>query len=266
MAKLGVIFPPDLPPEQLRPVALAAEESGVAELWLWEDCFKESGIATAAAVLAWTQHLGVGIGLLPAPLRNVGLTAMELATLARLFPGRIRPGIGHGDQAWMGQVGARAQSPMTLLEEYATALRGLLHGQSMSTAGRYVQLDEVTLDWPPEVIPPVLVGGVGPRTLELAGRLGDGVILTEGTTADQLRDAVGHVQTGRAANDDGSPPEVVVFLSVPDRPSAGEVAKRVGEFVGAGATTVALLSVGDAKPPLADFTYFVGRDVQPLIR
>lgn len=266
MATLGVIFPPDLPPEQLRAVVLAAEESGVAELWLWEDCFKESGLATAAAVLAWTQRLRVGIGLLPVPLRNVGLTAMELATLARLFPGRLRPGIGHGMQEWMGQVGARAQSPMTLLQEYTTTLRELLRGQTMSMSGRYVQLDDVTLDWPPDVVPPLLVGGVGPRTLELAGRLGDGVILTGETTVDQLRDAVGHVRAGHDASGHDSAPEVVIFLPVADRPSAEEVAARVGEFVAAGATTVALLSVGDAAPPLADFTRFVGHEVQSLIR
>ncbi len=41
MVSLGVIFPPDLAPEQLRPVAMAAEESGLDELWLWEDCFAE---------------------------------------------------------------------------------------------------------------------------------------------------------------------------------------------------------------------------------
>ena len=47
----------------------------------------------------------MGIGLLPVPLRNVALTAMELATLERLFPGRLAPGIGHGVLDWMGQVG-----------------------------------------------------------------------------------------------------------------------------------------------------------------
>jgi alkanesulfonate monooxygenase SsuD/methylene tetrahydromethanopterin reductase-like flavin-dependent oxidoreductase (luciferase family) len=123
MVTLGVIFPPDLAPEQLRQVAMAAEESGLDELWLWEDCFAESGIATAAAVLAWTERLRVGIGLLPVPLRNVALTAMELATLARLFPGRLVPGVGHGVLDWMGQVGARASSPMTLLAEYVPAVR-----------------------------------------------------------------------------------------------------------------------------------------------
>lgn len=266
MASLGVIFPPDRPPEELREVALAAEESGLAELWLWEDCFKESGIAPAAAVLAWTERLRVGIGLLPVPLRNVSLTAMELATLARLFPGRLRPGVGHGVLDWMAQVGARAQSPMTLLQEYVVALRELLHGQAVSSSGRYVRLDEVRLDWPPTDAPPLLVGAVGPRTLELAGRIGDGVILTGETTLDKLRDAVAQVQVGRDAGRHKSAAEVVVFVTVTDQPAAAEVAEKVGEYVAAGATTVALLSVGDAAPGLADFTRFVGREVQPLIR
>src|SRR3954468_9249148 len=165
MTILGAVCLPQLPPERLRDVARAADSAGLEELWLWEDCFWGGGIATAAAVLAWTERLRVGIGLLPVPLRNVALTAMELATLARLFPGRLVPGVGHGVLDWMGQVGARAQSPMTLLGEYTTALRDLLAGNTVSTSGRYVSLDAVTLTWPPDPVPPVLVGAVGPRTL-----------------------------------------------------------------------------------------------------
>ena len=56
---------------------------------MWEDCFSESGIATATAMLAATSRVTLGIGLLPVPLRNVALTAMELATVSRLFPGRL---------------------------------------------------------------------------------------------------------------------------------------------------------------------------------
>ncbi|MEO6500885.1 MAG: LLM class flavin-dependent oxidoreductase [Jatrophihabitantaceae bacterium] len=265
MVNLGVIFPPDLAPEQLRPVVMAAEESGLDELWLWEDCFAESGIATAAAVLAWTERLRVGIGLLPVPLRNVALTAMELATLARLFPGRLVPGVGHGVLDWMGQVGARASSPMTLLSEYATALRELLHGQTVSTSGRYVTLDAVSLAWPPRTVPPLLVGAVGPRTLTLAGAVGDGVILTGETTVDQLTEAVRQVRTGRAEAGLDTAPEVVVFVPVTDRPAARDVAGLVSRFVEAGATTVALHSVGENAPPLAEFASFAGREVQPLL-
>jgi alkanesulfonate monooxygenase SsuD/methylene tetrahydromethanopterin reductase-like flavin-dependent oxidoreductase (luciferase family) len=70
MTALGVVFRPQLPPERLRDVAHAADDAGLEELWLWEDCFFESGIAAAAAALAWTQRLRVGVDLLPVPLRN----------------------------------------------------------------------------------------------------------------------------------------------------------------------------------------------------
>jgi alkanesulfonate monooxygenase SsuD/methylene tetrahydromethanopterin reductase-like flavin-dependent oxidoreductase (luciferase family) len=125
---LGAVFLPQLPPERLRAVVRAADESGLEELWLWEDCFRESGIATASAALAWSERLRVGVGLLPVPLRNVAIAAMETATLHRLFPGRVRIGVGHGVQDWMGQVGARVESPVTLLREYVVALKALLAG------------------------------------------------------------------------------------------------------------------------------------------
>src|ERR1700759_3517106 len=123
MTVLGVISLPQNPPEKLRGIARAAEEAGLEELWLWEDCFLAGGVAAASAALAWTERLRVGIGIMPVPFRNVALCAMEVAALTRLFGGRALPGIGHGVQEWMGQVGARAASPLTLLDEYATALR-----------------------------------------------------------------------------------------------------------------------------------------------
>jgi hypothetical protein len=49
---LAAIFPPAQAPERLSAVALAAEAAGLAQLWVWEDCFSESGIATATAILA----------------------------------------------------------------------------------------------------------------------------------------------------------------------------------------------------------------------
>lgn len=262
MTVLGLIFPPDRPPEQLKPVATAADAAGLEQLWLWEDCFQESGIATAAAVLAWTDRLTVGIGLLPVPLRNVALTAMEFATLERLFPGRLVPGIGHGVLDWMGQVGARAESPMTLLAEYTTALRDLLHGREVTVSGRYVHLDGVRLDWPPDPAPPLLVGAVRPKTARLAGELADGVILTGETQPEALPELLGHV---RAARPDGPDPIVVAFVSVDSNLDAEQVAARANDYAAAGTTHVALLAVGDDEADLADYAGFVAREVRPLV-
>ena len=131
----GVVFRPQSPPERLRATVEAAEAAGVAELWLWEDCFLEGGLTAATAALAWSERLRVGIGLLPVALRNPAVVAMEIATLERLFPGRFVPALGHGVLDWMGQVGARAGSPMTLLREHTAAVRDLLHGRRVDVAG-----------------------------------------------------------------------------------------------------------------------------------
>ena len=288
---LGVVLVPTLPPEALRPLAAAADDH-LDELWLWEDCFKESAVASAAAALAWTDRVRVGIGLAPVPLRNVALLAMELATLHRLFPGRLRPGIGHGVQDWMGQVGARAASPLTLLGEYAQALRLLLDGHEVTVSGRYVTLDRVRLDWPPEPGTPLLIGGGGPKTLELAGRLGDGIVIGSAVSESELGDAVAAGRAGWASAGEGAraPMPVVTHLlaatgpgaeqrladelgrwgradGAPGRGVAGDattVADAVRRLAALGATTVVLQPTED-EPDLGAFVRFVGRDVRSAL-
>lgn len=289
MTGLGAVFRPQLPPERLRDVARLADESGLEELWLWEDCFREGGISTAAAALAWTERVRVGVGLLPVPLRNVAITAMEIAALHRMFPGRPVVGVGHGVQDWMGQVGARVESPVTLLREHLLALRALLGGERLTTKGRYVRLDDVALDWPPAGPVPVIAGATGPRSLRLAGEAADGTILTASTTADGVRQARQLIQQGRESAGRTEPHEVVVYLltatgpdaaarlraelvdegleSVPELGVAGDagaVAKAVQRLAEAGADRVILQPTGDEPDP-EGFVRFVAEEVRPLV-
>lgn len=201
-AHVGVVWRPDFRPGALAGFAGAAEQAGVDELWLWEDCFLQGGIAQAAVALAETRSLVVGIGVLPAPLRGVVATALEISTLATMFPGRVQLAIGHGVQRWMRQAGTAAPSPLTLLREYVTALRGLLSGDTVSMSGDYVELDAVRLQFVPDVSVPVLIGGAGPKTLALAGGIADGVLLdcqhtasTVGTALDLVDRAWRHTET-----------------------------------------------------------------------
>lgn len=214
-------------------------------LWLWEDCFLESGVAAASAALAWTERLKVGVGLLPVPLRNVALTAMEAATLERLFPGRVTIGIGHGVQSWMGQVGVRVSSPLTLLREYTNALKALLAGERVTTSGRYVSLDAVALDWPPPAPMPVYVGGLGLKTLDLAGEVGDGTILDASADLDRVR----AIRASRKH-------PVVVYVETDSRDRA-EVSDLVAAVAEAGATSVILQQSESCEDP-EGFVRFVG--------
>jgi alkanesulfonate monooxygenase SsuD/methylene tetrahydromethanopterin reductase-like flavin-dependent oxidoreductase (luciferase family) len=251
----GIVFRPQSPPEDLRRIVELVDRGGVDELWLWEDCFLEGGLTTAAAALSWSERLHVGVGLLPVPLRNPALAAMEIATLARLWPGRFTVALGHGVQDWMGQVGVRAESPMTLLREHVAAVRALLDAETVTVEGRYVHLDNVALDWPPTEVPTLLIGARGPRTIELAGEIADGVLLDTVTDAAVVRRARDLLEAARERSGRPGRGRVYVYTELdpgqqPDA-LAALISTWTAELAQAGADTVILQASDDQPDPSA---------------
>lgn len=235
MTRIGAIFNPYThSPDEFLSSVQHAEAAGVPELWLWEDCFRQSAFAAAAAALARTERLRIGIGIAPMPLRNVAATAMEIATIERLFPGRLLPGVGHGVLPWMGQVGARVASPLTLMREYVPALRGLLAGDELQVEGRYVTLRGVTLNEPPAAAPRVYAAAEGPKTLQLSGEVADGTILDSGHTPEEVATSVAAVRGARTAA---------------GREGAHDIVAYVVAAFGADAEARAIADVGEREEP-----------------
>jgi 5,10-methylenetetrahydromethanopterin reductase len=217
--RLGVMFRPEWPPEELPRFARDVERDGFDELWLVEDCFLVGGLTMAATALALTDSLRVGIGLLPAAMRNPALAAMEIAGLGRLHPGRLAVAFGHGVEPWMRQIDARPPDRLAALEEVVVAVRSLLAGEEVTVSGSFVRLDGVRLSHVPDPAPSVLIGTTGPRALAAAGRVADGFLLAEGAGAEAVEWARGAA---------GSPGETVVYawLSVDDDRDAAAEALR----------------------------------------
>lgn len=190
--RVGVMLPRDLPAAEVLPFARRADELGFDELWVVEDLGFRGGVAQAAAVLAATERITVGLGIAPAAARLAAFAAMEIATLGQLFPGRLIAGIGHGMPDWMRSVGAWPASPLTLLEETTTAVRSVLRGTPVSP-GRYVHVDHDEFAELPDVVPPVVLGVRGPRSLALSGRVADGTLLAEPAPPTYVRAALGHI-------------------------------------------------------------------------
>jgi len=223
-AEIGMCFDRTFPAGATAEYARRLEAAGVEQMWLIEDCFYTAGVSLAATALAVTERLHVGIGILPAVARNPAITAMEIATLCNLAPGRFHPGIGHGVQSWMGQMGVRTPSPLTTLDETITVVKRLLAGEEVSFDGVEVQLDGVRLDQPPSVVPNVLAGVQQEKSLALAGRVADGVILVEGAGPTYVDWALG--RAGRPERFD-----VVTFTMLSVAADRREAYRSLADFV-----------------------------------
>ncbi|SEC45532.1 Flavin-dependent oxidoreductase, luciferase family (includes alkanesulfonate monooxygenase SsuD and methylene tetrahydromethanopterin reductase) [Streptomyces sp. 3213] len=286
--RIGVMYNRDWAPEELPGFARQVEALGVDDLWVVEDLGWNGGISAASIALGATQRLRVGIGIMPAPLRSPALLAMEVATVARVFPGRLVAGIGHGVTEWMADVDAVARSPLALLEETIRSVRALLRGERVVMDGREVRLAGVQLVHPPTEPPPVVAGVVRPRSLELSGRVADGTVIAEGHGPSDVGSARASVEKGGASTDHtmtvfafccvggnadqvqhelqphvdghgawlGRPAEQVYTVSG----TAEQAAERVRELEAAGADTVVLRMIGpEPVERLGDLLKALGR-------
>ena len=150
------------------------------ELWVVEDLTFHGGFTQATAALAATTQISVGIGIAPAVVRNVAYTAMEIATLAQMFPGRFHMGFGHGVDFWIEQVGAAPSSWMSSLREVVVATTQLLAGENVTMHGR-ARAPRQACSSPirRRSMPPISLGVRGPRSMALAGEVADGIIFAE---------------------------------------------------------------------------------------
>ena len=208
---VGLVLGSSMPPEQLRSAAAGAEASGLDEVWLSEDYFFTGGIAGAAGALAATSSLRVGLGVVSAMTRHPALLAMEIATLERQFPGRLRPGIGLGVPGWLRQMEAMPASPIAALEESITTVRRLLGGETVTTTDGVFPCHDISLSYPLQRVPPLTMGVSGPKMLELSGRVADASVLSVCAGEAYIRWARERIDAGRRHADRTDDHRVTVF-------------------------------------------------------
>ncbi|MTD12778.1 LLM class flavin-dependent oxidoreductase [Nakamurella sp. YIM 132087] len=225
---VGILVHGTAAPASLAPTAKAIEDLGFDEIWLSEDYFLLAGISSAAITLAATDNIKVGIGILSAVVRHPAVTAMEAATLAGAFPGRLQVGIGHGVPFWVKQMDMYPKSPVASLRQVIGTVKRLLDGEELTETGPF-GFDAVKLEHPAATPVPVLAGVVGPKSLQLAGEVADGTVMSVIATPEYLRYAkeqiaIGAAKAGREAEPHSLPTFVLYHLS--DDSAAAEKAAR----------------------------------------
>jgi alkanesulfonate monooxygenase SsuD/methylene tetrahydromethanopterin reductase-like flavin-dependent oxidoreductase (luciferase family) len=149
-------------------------------------------------LLARTQ-LPIGLGVTPIGGRHPAVLALELATLADIYPGRLSAGIGAGVPDLAGQIGAAVNAPVRAVGEALRALRALLAGSTLTAEGRTFTAREVALAHPPAAPPPLYLGVSGPKMLRLSATEADGTILSVLAGPEYVRWAWQQLRDGGAS-------------------------------------------------------------------
>lgn len=195
------------PVDEVLRLGREAEAGGFDSLWVPDSqMLYRDAYATLALLARETRGVRLGTLATNARTRHPAVTANAVLTLQELSGGRAVLGLATGDSA-VRRVGER---PLRLAEfERALAeLRALLAGEAVAyDGGRFA------IRFAAGPVPPLYVVASGPRLLELAGRLADGVVLNVGAHPPVLEAARARVAAGaRAAGRPPGTPQIVTFF------------------------------------------------------
>ena len=226
MARLSIRIgnDPDLGAGDFRSLALMAEERGYETLWMTEGSGGRDTITQLTAIACATSRINVAPGILPIFGRTPMMTAMSAAGLAAVSEGRFILGLGVGNRhAVESAHGVPYRRPLDRLRETISISRRLLAGETVDHQGRVFEMEGASLG---EVLPdepvPIYIAALGPRMLELAGEMADGVLLSW-TGGDHLEQSIERVYAGaKRAGRDPSEIDIAgyVRVAVVDDPQA----------------------------------------------
>jgi 5,10-methylenetetrahydromethanopterin reductase len=218
-----------------------AEAKGFDAVWQAESRLVREATVPMAAFASVTERIKVGSGVVDCWSRNPARLAATFSTLDDLAPGRVILGIGAWWDPLAKKVGIDRARPLTVMREIVTAVRALLHNETVTFDGTYVHLDGVELDYvyqerrPKDV--PIYIGATGMQMMELTGEIADGAVLNYLVSPDYNRQAMealgnGAAKAGRSV-DDIDRPQLVVCSVHEDRQTALDMARMmVTQYLG----------------------------------
>jgi probable F420-dependent oxidoreductase len=190
--QFGITIKPDMSVDRIVALTRQAEAAGFQYGWIFDShvlWLEPYPLLTLMA--ANTKNMRLGTCVTNPATRDITVTASLFATLNLISGGRMQLGIGRGDSSRR----VLGKKPVTSahLEESVQKFRDLTGGNEIDYEGRSAKFT-----WAEGGVPPVWVAGYGPKVLDLAGRIADGVIL-QFADPDLIAWCVGFVKKGAEA-------------------------------------------------------------------
>ncbi|WNY28621.1 F420-dependent glucose-6-phosphate dehydrogenase [Methanimicrococcus stummii] len=243
--KFGIEFVPNEPVFKIAAYTKMAEDRGFEYAWITDHYNNREVYSTISVLALSTNKIKLGAGVTNPYTRSPVVTAASIASVNEIAGGRAILGIGPGDKMTFEALGLSGEKPLSAVKETAEAVRELLTGKKITYDGNTIQLKNAKLDFADpkktgvNMNLPIYIGAQGPKMLEMAGAVGDGILIN-GSHPDDFKAAAIQIQKGAAAaNRDVKDIDIAAYTCFSidaDAEKAYASAKPVTAFIIAGAS------------------------------
>lgn len=184
---IGIL--PNRPVHESIELGLAAERLGYGGVWVADShsIFRDA-YAILALLAAQTSDIRIATGVTHTVTRHPAVLANSWATLDEISNGRAILGIGVGESA-VRNLGLKPER-LAAFEEKLRVIRALLRGEKVEYEG-----DEMQMSWASCDVP-IIMACSGPKSLQLGGRVADGVLFQVGSAPAFVRYALDNIAKG----------------------------------------------------------------------
>ena len=254
--KFGIEFVPNEPLDKIAKLVKLAEDVGFEYAWI-TDHYNNKNVYEALALIAdATETIELGPGVTNPYVRAPAITAAAIATLDEISNGRATLGIGPGDKATFDALGIEWTKPVSTIKDAVAEMRTLLAGEKTAGGAQLGGVKAVR-----DLIP-VYQGAQGPKMLETAGEIADGVLINASNPKD-YEVAIPLIKKGaEAAGKTITDVDVGAYTATsigPDSEAAKNAAKIVVAFIAAGSPPPVFKRHGLAEDTGAKFGEFIGK-------
>ncbi len=176
--KFGIEFVPNQPLDEIVKLVKLAEDVGFEYAWITDHYNNKNVYETLALLAANTETIKMGPGVTNPYVRSPAISASAIATIDEISEGRATFGIGPGDKATFDALGIEWTKPVSTIRAAIADINTLLAGEKTEAGAALGGVKAVQ-----EHIP-VYMGAQGPKMLETAGEIADGVLINASNPKD----------------------------------------------------------------------------------
>ena len=226
--KFGIEFVPQIPLDGLVRLVKIAEDVGFEYAWITDHYNNKNVYETLALIAANTETIKMGPGVTNPYVRSPAISASAIATIDEISNGRATFGIGPGDKATFDALGIAWEKPVSTIKAAIADINTLLDGGKTEAGAQLGGAKKVQ-----DAIP-IYMGAQGPKMLETAGEIADGVLINASNPKD-YEAAMPMIKKG--IGDQAKDFDVAAYTATSigeDSEAAKNAAKIVVAFIAAG--------------------------------